>query len=140
VAKTEAHRQRQRYRPFDLLRAALDDSPFNAELQQDTPETLARTCLLVLSSAPELRKLPIVFLEVDAWGDPPEPVAAAMQQVLAAGGAWSGLSERMSVLRLAPRLDREDFFVLDPHLAPSGHAKIAQAIADTLRERRLLGP
>jgi len=139
VAKTEAHRQRQRYRPFDLLRAALDDSPFNAELQQDTPETLARTCLLVLSSAPELRKLPIIVLEVDAWGDPPEPVAAAMEQVLATG-AWRGLRERMSVLRLADRLGPEDFFVLDPHLRASGHAKIAQALAETLGERGLLGP
>jgi hypothetical protein len=139
-SQSEAHRERLRYRPFDLLRAALDDMPFNAELRQDSPETLARTCLLVLSSAPGLRKLPIVFLEVDAWGEPPEPVAAAMQQVLDAGGAWSELRERLSVMRLTPRLAPDDFYVLDPHLAPSGHAKIAQAIADTLRERGLLGP
>lgn len=140
AAQGQAHRERLRYRPFDLLRAALDDLPFSSELQHDTPETLASTALLVLSSAPELRGLPLVFLELDAWGEAREPVAAALESALAAGGAWSELAGRVSVLRLADTLRPEDAFVLDPHLRASGHEKVARALADALASRGLLEP
>jgi len=139
-AQAQAHRERLRYRPFDLLRAAFDDLPFSSELQQDTPETLASTALLVLSSAPELRGLPLVFLELDAWGEAREPVAAALESVLAAGGAWNELAGRLTVLRLADTLRPEDAFVLDPHLRASGHEKVARALADVLAARGLLEP
>ena len=138
AAQAQEHRERLRYRPFDLVAAALGGQPFSSELEHDTPETLARTALLVLSSSPELRALPVVFIELDAWGEPREPVAAAVESLLASGGAWEVLARRTTVLRLADQLQPQDCFVLDPHLRASGHAVVAEAIAAALRERDLI--
>lgn len=137
-ANAVAHRERLAYRPFDYLRSFFDRTPFDSELEEATPETLASTALFVLSSSAELRDVPILFLEVGVWGQKPDAVSRAVAAALGSNPAWARVRERMTVLPLAERLGPQDFFVLDPHLRASGHAKIAQVVAQALRERGVL--
>lgn len=137
-ANAVAHRDRLVYHAFDYLRAFFDTTPFTSELEGTTPDALARTCLLVLHSSPALREVPIVLFEVGAWGGEPDAVSGAIDTALQTNAAWTRLRERMVVLRLAGVLTPQDFFVLDPHLRASGHAKIARALAQVLAERGLL--
>jgi hypothetical protein len=138
AANAVAHRARLVYRPFDYLRAFFDTTPFTSELEGTTPDALARTCLLVLHSCPALREVPIVLLEVGSWGGEPDGVSGPIETALQTNPAWAKLREHMVVLRLAELLTPDDFFVLDPHLRASGHAKIARALAQVLAERGLL--
>ena len=137
-ANAEAHRERLVYRPFDYLRACFDTDRFAWELEGTTPDSRARTCLLVLHASQALRDVPIVLVEIGAWGEEPDLVSGAIETALQTNAAWTKLREHMVVLRLAGLLTPQDFFVLDPHLRASGHAKIARALAQVLAERGLL--
>ena len=43
-----------------------------------------------------------------------------------------GWVRRMRVLDLAGWLDADDYYILDDHLRPSGHQKLAKAVADEI--------
>ena len=45
---------------------------------------------------------------------------------------------RVTVVRLGGILRPSDWFVLDPHLQPSGHSKIAAILEQALRDAGLL--
>ncbi|MEM7356806.1 MAG: hypothetical protein AAF657_38685, partial [Acidobacteriota bacterium] len=127
--------QRQtRYRPLDYLAAFLDRSSYHPELDAASPATVADACLEILAASEALEGLPIVFLQVDPWMDSTFNIVGEMQRLLE-GAEYEDLRQRMHFLPLESVLTRDDFFRLDPHLRPSGHAKLATALERALTER-----
>lgn len=89
---------------------------------------------------PEVRSMPGVGVIVVVTGSRPKVVARiadAMRDLRDAAAPDSPLA-RVAVVDSAGLLSAQDHFILDDHLRPSGHAKIAAAIAErigTVNER-----
>ena len=129
--RTRDFRRQTRYRPLDYLAAFVDRSSYFPELEAASPDTVADACLEILASAEALEGLPVVFLQIDPWGDSTYNVVDELQRLLATA-EYEDLRQRMRFVRLGPVLSRQDFFILDPHLRPSGHEKVATAVAAAL--------
>jgi len=46
---------------------------------------------------------------------------------------YAAYAERIKIVDLTPLLDASDYYVLDDHLGPKGHEKIAKAVVDAIR-------
>ncbi|MCK6451602.1 MAG: hypothetical protein L6R19_12215 [Alphaproteobacteria bacterium] len=53
---------------------------------------------------------------------------------------YAALKPLLSLVDVAPLLAPADYYVLDDHMRPSGHAKVARAIAAELRRRGVAAP
>ncbi len=131
-------RDQVRYQPFDYLRAFLDRSSFFPELETAAPAAVAAACLTALASSDELENVPVFFVQIDPWTEPRFNIVAAMAEVLASDERFADLRGRLTLLRLEGVLEREDYYLLDPHLRPRGHAKVAAVLERALGDAGLL--
>ena len=117
--------RRQRYRPLDYLRAALRPARFHPELEEAAAAEIARACLELLARSEALAELPVFFLQIDPWTEPDHNLRAALVEVLESEETFGDLARRLTPIDPGETLGVDDFFILDPHLRPSGHEKIA---------------
>lgn len=133
-----AHEARK-YRPFAYLQAFFQDRPFFPELEDLSDEAVAATMLRVLASCEALPPdVPILFLELGAWGSREDIITPAVERLLDTDEEFAPLRGRVVPLPLTDTLGPADFFDLDPHLTPAGHAKVASAVDEALREAGVL--
>lgn len=125
------------YRPLDYLRAFVNRQAFFPKLQNNTQRDVAGACLSVLLASKELEGVPILFLEIGAWGRQDDAVVEAAEDLLSED-RYSGLLDRLVPVRLRGKLRPEHAYVLDPHLRAEGHAVVAEALEAMLRDRGLL--
>ena len=131
--------QRQtRYWPSDYLRAFLDRRPYFPELATVSSEQVAETCLKVLASSDELEGVPVFFLQIDPWARFSRFNVIDPMNHLLRRDEYSELAGRLTLVSLRGRLSPEDFFLLDPHLRPAGHQKVAAELERVLGEAGLL--
>jgi hypothetical protein len=74
---------------------------------------VADTCLSVLLAAQELQGVPILFLEIGAWGKQDDAVLEAAVN-LRSDRRFSHLGEQLIPVRLRGKVRPEHAFVLDP--------------------------
>ncbi|MCP3959517.1 MAG: hypothetical protein GY719_16845 [bacterium] len=131
--------QRQaRYWPSDYLRAFLYRSHFFPELATVSPEEVAETALRVLASSDELEDLPVFFLQIDPWTRFSGYNIIGPMTELLRRSEHSELAGRLTLVPLDGVLTSRDFFLLDPHLRPGGHDKVAAELEQALVAAGLL--
>jgi hypothetical protein len=125
------------YRPLAYLRAFLNRQPFFPELLNTTVTDVAGTFLSVLLTAQELRGVPILFLEIGAWGKQDDALVEAAADRLSED-CYQSLREQLVPVRLRDKIHPEHAFVLDPHLRAEGHAVVAEQLESALLKKGLL--
>lgn len=80
----------------------------------------------------DLTRMKIIVLNTEA----DDPTFSKRLQAEIGNGDYPPYIKRMTVLPLAPKLDRQCFFALDEHIRAKGHAMIADEILKSLKTNR----
>lgn len=128
----EFHRQK-RYRPLDYFRAFLNFSNKYPEMQTTPASDIAAACLRIIANSPELHGVPVFFLQIDGWGEGKGMIETAIPELLQNDTRFEALRNNLTVVNVSDTLTRQDYFILDPHLLPIGHQKVAERLANTMK-------
>ena len=89
---------------------------------------------LLEASPVDLSKVDVVVLELNGRNQDADWFGPMLRDEVRTRGGIRGV-RRLDSVDVAPALGADDFFVLDDHLNPAGHRKVAAAIQPCLRER-----
>lgn len=142
-ALVDAHRRATRYYPFKHARTLLEKSgrvlgrlaPTHSALAEDTDAAEARNFLEVLLDHRRLvlgKK--VVVLELNGYRRDDGRFIAALRQLLEQP-RYAELAPWVTTVDPSERLESNDYFVLDGHMRPQGHAKVARLLAEELGRR-----
>lgn len=81
----------------------------------------------------DLSNVQVVVFELQPYGVSQSDFAMALLKEIALPGHRPYI-RRMRVLDLRARIKPEDYFILDDHLRPSGHARVAELVVEEMRK------
>lgn len=139
-ALVDAHLRATRYYPFKHARTLLEKggkvlgrrTPARPGSAPDTDMAEARNFLEVLLRHRELIEgKKIVVLELNGYKRDDGKFIAALGRLLEER-RYTELAQRVTAVDPSLRLEPGDYFVLDGHMRPRGHAKVARLLAEEL--------
>jgi len=140
------HARETRYYPFKYLRNLFSIARFAMPWRRtppppaDTDAEEARAFLdVLLRHRASVEGKAIVVIELNEFNRGEGKFAKALAERLR-DPRYADLARWVSVVDVHPLLTAADFYVLDEHMRPSGHAKVAKAIEAELRRRGALAP
>ena len=138
IARTNLARKRYLDRPyFPGKYVYLVYLAFNQPVPPALPDndSMAEHFLGILSRS-KLAEMPDTDIKVVSIYESHKDDAGFVDALTAALDAQpeNPLYQRVTVLGTSEILDEQDYFILDDHLRPSGHEKVASALASTLSE------
>lgn len=88
---------------------------------------------LVLQSGIDLSRINITVLAFDHTGNLKNDWANSLANALRKADPEAVYRNRIQIIDIYKSLRSSDFFILDPHMKPSGHRKVANLILSTLK-------
>ncbi|MEW5736779.1 MAG: hypothetical protein AB1921_18185 [Thermodesulfobacteriota bacterium] len=126
------------YKPFQYLGFSLFTMRLWGAYEKNevlAPSAEKQAELFVNALAPyekDLEGVRLVVFEVGAYNKPTDTIKGLGR--MKAKDPSRPLFRKMTLIDLAPKLSRQDFYLLDGHLNRQGHAKVAAIIARALAE------
>jgi len=126
---------RKHVRPDARLAEKLEANAEAAEQERPDAGTEARLFLELLARAPaDLSRVPILLVDLDAWGGMDDEFLDAVDALLAAEPSLRTGSTLRTLRLRRPLVARRHFYRLDDHLNAAGHRVVADALVAALPE------